>query len=174
MQQLATRRYESDDAREYADLLSTCNDLGFVLAATERLLTELKKPDDQQDGVTVRAFWSAATIAYMRCFGSGKRQGLQTGIFDTLPHAGPVHQHIKDTSDKHVAHSVNAFELGRTLLESGLFAGGDRNRTDESRFCRYWSAILTEQHRRPKQHKECGCRHLLSLHVLPCMQVFTT
>jgi hypothetical protein len=110
MQQLPTKRYESDEAREYADLLSVCNDISFVLAATDRLLGELNKPNDQQDAVVVRALWSAATVAYMRCFGFGKRQGLQATIFDTLPDAGSVHQHIKHTRDKHVAHSVNAFE----------------------------------------------------------------
>lgn len=110
MQQLRMKQYESDEAREYADLFSVSNDLSFVLGATDRLLAEFNKPDNPQDTVIVRALWSAATIAYMRCFGSGKREGLQTEIFHALPDADTAHQHIKDTRDKHVAHSVNAFE----------------------------------------------------------------
>jgi len=110
MQQLQTKRYESEEAREYADLLSVSNDLSFVIAATERLLEELNKPNTEQNALVVRAFWSAASISYMRCFGSGKRQGLGTDVFDGLPDAMPAHQHIKHTRDNHVAHSVNAFE----------------------------------------------------------------
>jgi hypothetical protein len=107
-QELSTKQFESDDAREYADLLSVSDDLNFVIQATAHLAQELAKAD--HDALVIRAYWSAATVAYMRCFGSGKRQGLKPSIFDPLPHAAGVHQHIKDTRDKHVAHSVNAFE----------------------------------------------------------------
>jgi hypothetical protein len=109
-QQLPTKQFKSDDAREYADLLSVFNDLNFVLYATDRLLQELAKPDHQRDAVALRAYWSAATVAYIRCFGSGKRHGLKPTIFDSLDDTAAAHQHIKDTRDKHVAHSVNAFE----------------------------------------------------------------
>jgi hypothetical protein len=108
--ELPTKRFESDDAREYADLVSVCNDLTFVLAATDRLLQELDKRDDKPDQVVLRAYWSAATIAYMRCFGSGKRRTLKANLFATVTGGAETHEHIKNTRDKHVAHSVNAFE----------------------------------------------------------------
>ena len=110
MEQLPTKRFESDDAREYADLLSVCNDLNVVLGTTDRLLQELAKADHERDKLLLRAYWSAATVAYMCCFGSGKRRRLDPSVFDSLPGGADAHQHIKDTRDKHVAHSVNAFE----------------------------------------------------------------
>jgi hypothetical protein len=100
------------EARELADALSVAMDLDFVIEVLTRLAQHLREPDP--DGVHARAYWSAALIAYVRCFATGKRAALTPDVFEGI--SGPehsaevVHQHFKDMRDKHIAHSVNPFE----------------------------------------------------------------
>ncbi len=59
--------------------------------------------------------WIAAIVTYVRCFTSGKRQKLDESIFTgeaeyLLDH----HSYFRDVRNKHIAHSVNPFEVMAT------------------------------------------------------------
>ena len=99
----------SDDAAILADWWAVAHDLDHVIAATKMLYEALQAGQD--DGPAVRALWTSALVAYIRCFGSGKRIRLDPVIFFSLP-GQPLetHQWYKDTRDKHIAHAVNGFE----------------------------------------------------------------
>ena len=96
-------------ARELAEAAAIFQDLGFVVQATKKLASLLKGGDS--DPVIARSLFTAALVAYVRCFSSGKRAVLTPDIFAPLS-GEPLacHQQYKDTRDKHIAHSVNPFE----------------------------------------------------------------
>jgi hypothetical protein len=100
------------EARLLAEYGGVLHDLGFVVDAAKRLVAMMR--DKENDPVANTALYTAALVTYIRCFTSGKRIPLAPEIFKDLP-GEPlvVHQQLKDTRDKHVAHSVNAFELTR-------------------------------------------------------------
>jgi hypothetical protein len=111
-------------ARELADLASIFQDLGFVVGCCDRLLDLLASSD--RDPVLTEALWSAALVAYVRCFGSGKRVGLDPTIVEQVGLQGDVkdwHQYLRDMRDKHVAHSVNPFE---TVLVGAVLTPPDK------------------------------------------------
>lgn len=95
-------------ARHLADLSLLMADLGYVAACCDRLIAR----GDSDDGVVQRALWFSAVVAYARCFGTGVRHGLATEVLDELDLEGAreFHQTLMDFRNKHVAHSVNAFE----------------------------------------------------------------
>src|SRR5215469_16599490 len=81
---------EMESARVLADQAAIIADLQFVMDCCKRLLTELDKPEDQRDPVVPHALWSAALVAYARCFGKNKRSGLTTEDVHSLPLQGAV------------------------------------------------------------------------------------
>lgn len=105
------------NARRLGDLIGVRADLEFVAKCCRRVIELI----DDHDGVTPaepwesQAAWTAAVIAYSRCFATGKRLGLDEALLDDLAEfegdARFVHQYIRDLRDKHVAHSVNPFEV---------------------------------------------------------------
>jgi hypothetical protein len=98
-------------AQELADLASIFQDLAFVIECCDRLLDLLESSD--RDPVMAQALWSSALVAYVRCFGSGKRFGLDADIVEQVGLEGEVrtwHQYLRNMRDKHIAHSVNPFE----------------------------------------------------------------
>jgi hypothetical protein len=106
-------RVRSDQARALADVIAIKQDLDFVAQAADRLVELLST--EEADGVLTRALQTAALIAYVRCFASGKRYGLNEETLDRGPEgAREYHEHLKDLRDKHIAHSVNPFE--QTLI----------------------------------------------------------
>jgi hypothetical protein len=110
-------------AQELIDLTSIFQDLGFVVACCDRLLDPLESSD--RDNVLAQALWSAALVAYVRCFGSGKRVGLDASFLEQVGLEGEVqawHRYLRNMRDKHIAHSVNPFEtilVGAVLTPSG-------------------------------------------------------
>lgn len=98
-----------DEAQELAQLAAVFQDLAFVVQATKKLAEMLRS--GSTDAITERSMFTAALVAYVRCFSSGKRTLLSPDIFSSLP-GEPIlcHQQYKDTRDKHIAHSVNPFE----------------------------------------------------------------
>jgi hypothetical protein len=104
-------RVEFEEAIELRDLVAVHNDLQFVALAADRL-SELLEQSKDADSVLVEALQTAALIAYARCFGTGKRGRLTEETIDRMPSEGTreFHRHLKDLRDKHIAHSVNAFE----------------------------------------------------------------
>jgi hypothetical protein len=117
---------DTPSAKILADQASIIQDLQFVMDCCKRLLTELERPTGDRDGVVPQALWSAALVAYARCFGKGKRLGLATEDVRNLPLHGAVmkfHEWIIGERDKLTAHPANPFEaarIGAALSPPGL------------------------------------------------------
>jgi hypothetical protein len=103
-------------AQILADQASIIQDLQFVMECCKRLLTELAKPEEDRDAVVPQALWSAALVAYTRCFGKGKRFGLATEDVRTLPLQGEVikyHKWVTEERNKLAFHPVSPFEAAK-------------------------------------------------------------
>ncbi len=103
-------------AHVLADQASIIQDLQFVMDCCKRLLTELARPEEDRDAVVPQALWSAALVAYARCFGKGKRFGLATEDVRTLPLQGEVmkyHKWVIGERDKLTVHPANPFEAAK-------------------------------------------------------------
>lgn len=102
-----TVKIESELARQLADFTLIDRDLKAVIAACDRLLSEIshEPPDD----ILCFALWSHAITKYGRCFGTGARVSAK---MDSLIKGEQKEAHIwfKALRDKHVAHSINVFE----------------------------------------------------------------
>jgi hypothetical protein len=89
-------------ARSLADQASIYQDLSFVVDCCRKL----SRLPTGGEAVLVEALWSAALIAYSRCFGTGKRIGLDALSVLNLGLQGDVwefHQWLRDMRDKGVA-----------------------------------------------------------------------
>jgi hypothetical protein len=107
---------DGPSAQLLADQAAIIQDLQFVMECCKRLLTELAKPEVTRDAVVPNALWSAALVAYARCFGQGKRFGLTTEDVRTLPLEGEVmkyHQWVLAERDKLTRHASNPFEAAK-------------------------------------------------------------
>jgi hypothetical protein len=103
-------------AQILADQAAIIADLQFVMECCKRLLTELDKPEIVRDSVVPQALWSAALVAYARCFGKGKRFGLATEDVRSLPLQGEVmkyHQWVLGERDRLARHPSNPFQGAR-------------------------------------------------------------
>lgn len=103
-------------AQILADQASIIQDLQFVMECCKRLLTELAKPEEDRDAVVPQALWSAALVAYARCFGKGKRFGLAAEDVRTLPLEGEVmkyHSWVIEERDRLTKHPMNPFEAAK-------------------------------------------------------------
>jgi len=101
-------------AQILADQASIIQDLQFVMDCCKRLLTELARPEEDRDLVVPQALWSAALVAYSRCFGKGKRFGLSAEDVRTLPLRGEVmkyHKWVIEERDKLAVHPANPFAV---------------------------------------------------------------
>jgi hypothetical protein len=74
--QMLTVALDVPSAQVLADQASIIGDLQFVMECCKRLLTELAVPEEDRNAVVPQALWSAALVAYGRCFAKGKRFGL--------------------------------------------------------------------------------------------------
>lgn len=103
-------------AQILADQASIIQDLQFVMECCKRLLTELAKPEEDRDSVVPQALWSAALVAYARCFGMGKRFGLADEDVRALPLQGEVmkyHRWVIGERNKLTVHPANPFEAAK-------------------------------------------------------------
>ena len=103
-------------AQILADQASIIQDLQFVMECCKRLLTELAKPEEDRDAVVPQALWSAALVAYARCFGKGKRFGLADEDVRALPLQGEVmkyHRWVIGERNKLTVHPANPFEAAK-------------------------------------------------------------
>jgi hypothetical protein len=103
-------------AQILADQASIIQDLQFVMECCKRLLTELAKPEEDRDSVVPQALWSAALVAYARCFGKGKRFGLADEDVRALPLQGEVmkyHRWVIGERNKLTVHPANPFEAAK-------------------------------------------------------------
>lgn len=61
-------------------------------------------------GIFAMAVNTQALISYMRCFGGGKRKGLNRNIYTSKPELLVIHDNIKKLRDQHIAHSAGPHE----------------------------------------------------------------
>jgi hypothetical protein len=122
---MLTVALEVPSAQVLADQASIIGDLQFVMECCKRLLTELAIPEEDRDAVVPQALWSAALVAYGRCFGKGKRFGLTVDDVQTLPLQGEVlkyHKWVIEERNRLTMHSANPFEatkIGAALSQPG-------------------------------------------------------
>jgi len=109
---MLTVALDVSSAQILADQASIIQDLQFVMDCCKRLLTELAEPEEDRDPVVPQALWSAALVAYARCFGKGKRFGLSAEDVRNLPLRGEVmkyHKWVIGERDKLTLHPENPF-----------------------------------------------------------------
>jgi hypothetical protein len=107
---------ELPSAQLLADQIGTIHDLQFVMECCKRLLSELVKPDEEQDPVVPQALWSAALTAYDRAFAKGKKFGLTVDDVKALPLEGQVvkfHEWVVDERNTLGRHPTNPFDVAR-------------------------------------------------------------
>ena len=116
-------RFDCEEARESEEYHAIYHDLSFVVDATRELRAALLQqpqssgdPSSIQTSETVlRSLWIAAVVTYARCFTKGKRSWLDESVFEgQTEDVLTYHRYFRDTRDKHVAHSVNPFEIHAT------------------------------------------------------------
>jgi hypothetical protein len=110
--QLPTALLEGPRAKALADLGAVVQDLKFVMRCCAKLIRAMD--EDPQDDVLMQALFTAAVITYARCFNTGKRGGLNDSDLTKLGFEGDprgFHRQVMDMRSKHVAHSVNPFEM---------------------------------------------------------------
>jgi alanyl-tRNA synthetase len=130
-----------ESARVLAGQAAIIQDLQFVMDCCKRLLAELARPEAERDAVVPQALWSAALVAYARCFGKNKRSGLTTQDVHDLPLHGAVmqyHQWVIKERAKLTNHPANPFDLA--TVGAALAPPGDGNRRIEG------IAILSTSH----------------------------
>lgn len=116
-------------AQLLADQAGIIQDLQFVMDCCKRLLTELSVAEEERDAVVPQALWSAALVAYVRCFGRGKRFGLTTEDVRDLPLQGAVmkfHKWVLAERNRLTAHPANPLESARVGAALSAPGRGDR------------------------------------------------
>lgn len=117
-------KLDLEESRETEELHAVYRDLEFVVNVSNYLVQVMEKREQDQGQPTSvgtasfleQALYTAALVAYARCFSTGKRKHrLDESIFNgDAEHLLERHQYYKNTRDKHIAHSVNAFEVTET------------------------------------------------------------
>ncbi len=122
--QTLTVALDLPSAQLLADQISTIQDLQFVMECCKRLLSELVTPEDEREPVVPQALWSAALMAYDRCFTRGKKFGLTADDVRDLPLEGQVmkfHSWVVDERNKLARHPASPYDVARvgTVLSGG-------------------------------------------------------
>jgi hypothetical protein len=116
-------------AQLLADQAAVIQDLQFVMESCRRLLAELARPEAERDAVVPLALWSAALVAYARCFSSGQRFGLTSDDLLSLPLQGEVlkfHKWVIEERNRHTRHSADPFEVARVGVALATRDGAKR------------------------------------------------
>lgn len=115
-------------ASEVTGVGSLGRDLDFVCHCAQRAVSMYDEDGASRDDVVTAALWTAAVIAYCRCFSDGIRARLTVADVENLQIEGAAdfHQYLRDMRDKHVAHSVNPFER----VAVGVVLSPDKERVD--------------------------------------------
>lgn len=132
--------YEVDfqEAREAQELHAILRDLDFVMETADYLADLLREwaslEEDLSPAATIRkdlverSLWTAALVAYARCYAHGTRYQLSEQYFlEEYPEGNllELHRYFKNIRDKHVAHSVSPFESFATGAELVQESSGD-------------------------------------------------
>jgi hypothetical protein len=108
-----------------ADQAVIIQDLQFVMESCKRLLAELARPEEERDPVVPVALWSAALVAYARCFATGQRFGLTADDVTSVPLQGEVLSYHKwvirerNTTTRHPASPLDSAVVGAALSAPG-------------------------------------------------------
>src|ERR1700760_1983328 len=120
---------ELPSAQLLADQIATITDLQFVMECCKRLLSELVKPEEEQDPVVPQALWSPALTAYDLSFARVKRFGLTVDDVKALPLEGQVVKfHEWAVNERNVIgrHPTNPFDEARVGAVLSDPSQGDR------------------------------------------------
>ena len=101
--------FEMREAEELADLTGIRYDLDSARSLARKLqaVMEEEKPDFE----LVDALTTAILVRYIRPFSAGVRRRLKEETLDKLSESQRrQHERLRDFRNKHIAHSVNAFE----------------------------------------------------------------
>jgi hypothetical protein len=125
-------KVEFEETKEAEEWFGIEQDLGLVVTAAGKAAEIVERetsPSESRSGtgeadIVQHSLWTTALIAYARCFGTGVRARLDKGIFGDQEDMIRMHDYYKNIRDKHLAHSVNPFEVTATgiavLYRSGL------------------------------------------------------
>lgn len=127
------RKLDLEEAREAADYHAIFRDAQYVIEVCEHLELRLMNEESRREGskrtadietYVDRSLWTAALVAYVRCYSPGVRVAPldKEEVFAWTPqedeeqpseaqeHFADLHRYFKDIRDKHIAHSVNPME----------------------------------------------------------------
>jgi hypothetical protein len=102
--------FEDEEAAYLASLKSIHFDLWSTVRLCEYLQAQFKAEGNPLPEIT-DAFSTAILVRYSRAFVSGVRKALEEEVMNALdPEQHQQHERFRAFRDKHIAHSVNAFE----------------------------------------------------------------
>ncbi len=101
------------EAPRLADLAGIEMDLRFAHEISEHI-AEVQRDPRAHHPRLAEALFAAAVVRYARCFKGGKRREVECEelLASLDPEQQQLHDDVLTIRDKHVAHSVNAFEEG--------------------------------------------------------------
>lgn len=104
--------FDHEEAAALAQLESIRHDLSSAVQLCEFFAARCAQSEHCYAGPEITdAFSTAILVRYSRAFVSGVRRGLGEDALQTLtPEQRASHEHLRAFRDKHIAHSVNAFE----------------------------------------------------------------
>ena len=101
--------FEMREAEELADLTGIRYDLDSARSLARKLQTVME--EEKPDFELVDALTTAIVVRYLRPFSAGVRRRLKEETPDKLSMSQRrQHERLRDFRNKHIAHSVNAFE----------------------------------------------------------------
>lgn len=106
------------EAHALADMYGVLQDLRWVSRASRRLAGDVADP--LTNHVKLEAMQAAVLIRYGRCFKSGVRSAflIPAKWIDELPDKlREIHRQANALRDKHIAHSVNDWEINEPVAE---------------------------------------------------------
>jgi hypothetical protein len=108
------RLLQTEAANRRADLELIIRDLEHILQCCDLMLSKHQHPILNFEAA---ALLDSIAIRYRRCFGSGVRTSLDPAEMPSLQgDATERHEFFWDLANKHVAHSVNGFEMNATVV----------------------------------------------------------
>ncbi|MDX6265920.1 MAG: hypothetical protein QOD70_660 [Frankiales bacterium] len=116
------RVLDTPSARELAELASAFEELQTVLRCCERLISELAA--EEQDLLSLEAFWSTALLSYTRCFATLTiRDVTATGLKGDVLGWHQVLLKLRDQCADPVHNPRESFTVGAAQDDQGKAAG---------------------------------------------------
>jgi hypothetical protein len=116
------RLISSGAAKSRADLSLAKQDLEHVAACCTEILERGQHP---MMDTTSRALLDSAVVRYGRCFNRGKRTRLDKVVKQLADEHVRMHEFVMSLRDKHIAHSVNEFEMAGSQIYVAVLENGE-------------------------------------------------